>query len=49
MPEMHLRQAVFTYCACGSFNKNREREKKIKETGDSRYFYQIELHKGLWR
>ena len=44
MPEMHLRQAVFTYCACGSFNKNRERE-----TGDSRYFYQIELHKGLWR
>ena len=28
MPEMHLRQAVFTYCACGSFNKNREREKK---------------------
>ena len=36
MPEMHLRQPGFTYSACGSFNKNKERIQKFKETGDSR-------------
>ena len=40
MPEMHLRQAEFTNSACGLFNKNKERIKKFKETGDSRYIYQ---------
>ena len=41
MPEMHLRQTVlldkseFTYVACGPFTKNKERIKKLKETGDS--------------
>ena len=40
MPEMHLRQPVFTHSACGAFTKNKERIKKIKETGDSRYIYQ---------
>ena len=35
MPEMHLRQPRFTYSACGSFTKRNN--KKIKETGDSRY------------
>ena len=39
MPEMHLRQLGFRYSACGSFNKNKERIKKFKETGDSRYNY----------
>ena len=24
MPEMHLKQPGFTYCACGPFTKNRE-------------------------
>ena len=36
MPEMHLRQPVFTYSSCGPFTKNKERIKKFKETGDSR-------------
>ena len=31
MPEMHLRQPRFTYSACGTFTKNKERIKKIKE------------------
>ena len=31
MPEIHLRQPGFTYCACGPFIKNKE--KKLKEQG----------------
>ena len=30
MPEMHLRQPQFTYCACGSFTKNKEKIQKLK-------------------
>ena len=37
MPEMHLRQQGFTPIACGSYTKKKERMKKSKETGDSRY------------
>ena len=33
MPEMHLRQSEFTYRACGTFTKNKERIQKVKETG----------------
>ena len=39
LPEMHLRQSGFTYSACGTFTKNEEEIKKIKETGDSTYIY----------
>ena len=35
MPEMHLRQAGFTYIACGTFTKNKERIQKFNEAGDS--------------
>ena len=45
MPEMHLRQPEFTYSACGSFTKNKERIQKFKETGHSRYIYRSELYK----
>ena len=40
---MHLRKLGFTYIACGLFTENKERTKKFKETGDSRYIYQNEL------
>ena len=36
MPEMHLKHPGFTYSACGSFTKNKERIQKFKQTGDSR-------------
>ena len=49
MPEMHLRQLWFTYSACGPFTKNKERIKKFKETGDSRYIYQNELGKACFQ
>ena len=39
IPEMHLRQLEFTYSACGAFTENKERIKKFKETGDSKYIY----------
>ena len=31
MPKMHLRQAIFTYIACGPFRKSKERTKKIHD------------------
>ena len=31
MPEMHLKQPGITYCACGSFTKNKERIQKLKK------------------
>ena len=39
--EMHLRQPGFSYIACRPFTKSRERIQKFKETGDSRYIYQM--------
>ena len=45
MPEMHLKQPGFTYSACGPFTKNKERNKKFKEAGDSSYIYKNELDK----
>ena len=48
MPEMHLRQPLFSYSACGPFNKNKERIQKFKETGDSRYIYRNKLDKAYF-
>ena len=49
MSEMHVRQPGLTCRACGPFTKNKERIKKLKETGDSRYIYQNELDKPCFR
>ena len=49
MPEMHLKQPVFTYSACGRFTKNKERIQKFKGTGDARYIYKNELHKAFFQ
>ena len=45
MPEMHLRQPGFTYSACGSFTKNKERIEKIMQTGNTGFIYKNELDK----
>ena len=45
MPEMHLRQPEFTYSACRTFTKKKERIQKFKETSDSKYILQNELDK----
>ena len=49
MPEMHLKQPVFTYSTCGLFTKNKKGIKKFKETGDSRYNFQNELDKACFQ
>ena len=35
MPEMHLRQSGFTYSACDPFTKNKERIKKLMQSGNT--------------
>ena len=49
MPEMHLRQPQFVYSACGPFTRHKERIKKFKETGDTRYIYRNELDKACFK
>ena len=49
MPEMHLRQPGFTYGACGSFTKNKQRIQKFMETGDTNYIYRNELDKACYQ
>ena len=45
MPEMHLRKPQFAYSACGPFTRHKERIKKFKQTGDTRYIYRNDLDK----
>ena len=49
MPEMHLRQPQFVYSACGPFTRHKERIKKLKQTGDTRYIYRNELDKACFQ
>ena len=49
MSEMHLIQPGFTYSTCRPFTKNKERIKKFKEIGDSRYIYQNQLNKASFQ
>ena len=49
MPEMHLRQPQFVYSACGPFTRHKERIKKFKQTGDTRYTYRNELDKACFQ
>ena len=45
MPEMHLKQPDFTYSACGSFAKNKERIEKFMQTGSTDFIYKYQLDK----
>ena len=49
MPEMHLKQPGFTYSACGSFTKNKERIQKFKKTGDTKCIYKNQLDKACFQ
>ena len=49
MPEMHLRQPGFTYSACGPFTKNKERNQKFKETGNTSHIYKNKLDKACFQ
>ena len=49
MPEVHLRQPQFVYSDCGPFTRHKERIKKFKQTGDTRYIYRNELDKACFQ
>ena len=49
MAEMHLKQPGFTYSACGTFTKNKERVQNFKETGDTSYIYKNELNNACFQ
>ena len=49
MPDMHLRQPQFVYSACGPFTRHKQRIKKFKRTGDTRYIYRNELDKACFQ
>ena len=48
LPKLHLRQPGFTYRACGTFTKHREKIEKFKETGDLKHIYKNELDKSCF-
>ena len=45
MSEIHLKQPGFTYSACGTFIKNKERIKKFIQTGYTDFIYRNEPDK----
>ena len=45
MSELHLRQPGFTYSACATFTKNRERIEKFMQIGNTDFTYKNELDK----
>ena len=45
MPEMHLKLLGFSYSACGSVTRNRERIEKFMQTGNIDFIYRNELDK----
>ena len=49
MPEMHLKQPGFTYSACASFTRNKQRIQKFNQTGDTNYIYKNELDKACFQ
>ena len=46
---MNLRQPGFTYSACATFTKNKERIQRFKETRDNRYIYDNEPDKACFQ
>ena len=49
MPEMHLKPPGFTYSACGSFTKNKDRIEKFMQTGNTGFIYKNELDKACFQ
>ena len=49
MPKMHLKQAGFTYNACGPFTKIKERIEKFMQAGNTNYIYKNDLDKACFQ
>ena len=48
MPELHLKQAGFTYRFCGPLAKHHEKIQKFRETGNLKHLYKNELDKACF-
>ena len=48
MPEIYLKQPVFTDGARGPFTKNKETIEKFMQTGDTDFIYKNELDKACF-
>ena len=49
MSQMHLRQPIFVYSACGSFTRHKERIKEFKRTDNINLLYRNELDKACFK
>ena len=49
MPEIHLKEPVFTYTACGPFTRNKERTEKFMQTGNTDFIYRNEFDKACFQ
>ena len=49
MPEMYLKQPSFTYSARGPFTKNKDRNEKFVQTGNTDFIYRNELDKAYFQ
>ena len=49
MPELPLKQPGFTYSACGSFTKKKERIEKLMQTGNTNFIHRNELDKARFQ
>ena len=49
MPEMHLKQPVFAYSACGPFTKNKKRIEKFMQTGNIDFIHKNERDKACFQ
>ena len=49
MPELHLKQPGFTYSACRTFNRNKEKIEKFMQTGNTDFIYKNELDKACFQ
>ena len=49
MPEMHSKQAGFTYSACGPFTKNKERNEKFMQIGNTDFIYRNKVDQACFQ
>ena len=49
IPEIHLKELDFTYSACGSLIKNKERIEKFMHTGKTDFIYKNKLDKACFQ
>ena len=49
LPEIHLKQPVFTCSSCGPFIKDKERIQNVMQTGNTNYIYKNDLDKACFQ